>query len=197
MRLKDCSKSGHVYHVAPVTDLKKILESGIKYDDKSTYFTKYIDFHKFIDSFKPENIPDWVVREHAIFASISFDEDHSWHSHSVILKVQVCPERCWVANENLANGIYEPFILQDIKGFEAAREYLSKKGKKDLEMYWSTSLSYTENIYTKKQSESGYDAEVMIFHDILPEDIEILKITSDHRIMTVEQWLDLFKYTII
>ncbi|WIV11889.1 hypothetical protein [Proteiniborus sp. MB09-C3] len=182
-----------VYHVACITDIDNILRNGIKYNDKSTYDTMYFDFHKYISSLKPDNIPDWVKREKAIFASLNYNSDHSWHSHTVIMSFKIDKDRCWVANENLANRIYEPFILKNIKSFEIANKYLDKEGKKVIEDYWNTSLSFNENLVARRDKEKGYDAEVMIFHDIEPDDITILRIISDHKIMTVKECLELYK----
>ncbi len=182
-----------VYHVACITDLDNILTNGIKYNDKSTYSTMYLDFHKYISSLKSDNIPDWVRREKAIFASLNYRSDHSWHSHTAIMALKIDKSKCWVANENLANMIYEPFILKDVKSFEVAKEYLNIQGKKIIEEYWNTSLSFSENLSVRRDKEKGYDAEVMIFHDIRPEDITISRIISDHRVMTVEQCLELYK----
>lgn len=189
----DYNTTETVYHVACITDLDNILNKGIKYNDKSTYSTMYLEFHKYISSFKPENIPDWVIREKAIFASLNYKKDHSWHSHSVVLALKIDKERCWIANENLANRIYEPFILKDVKYFEVANSYLNREGKKAIEEYWNTSLSFNENLLLRRDKEKGYDAEVMIFHDIKPEDITILRIISDHKIMTFEECLELYK----
>lgn len=189
----DYADTGVVYHVACITDLSRILKQGIKYNDKMTYNSMYLDFHKFISSFKPDNIPDWVRREKAIFASLNYKSNHYWHSHTVVMSVKVDEDKCWVANENLANKLYEPFILKDVKSFEIANEYLIREGKKIVEEYWNTSLSFSENLKVRRDKEKGYDAEVLIFHDIKPEDITILRIISDHKVMTVEECLKLYK----
>lgn len=179
--------------MACITDLDNILKNGIKYDDKSTYRTMYLNFHKFISSYRPSHIPEWVKREKAIFASLNYDYNHSWHSHSALLAFKVDKSKCWVANENLANKLYEPFILQNIPTFEIAKRYLENEGKKILEEYWNTSLSFNDNLSVRRDYEKGYDAEIMIFHDIKPEDITIMRIISDHNIMTVEECLDIYK----
>jgi len=101
----DYTETGFVYHVAPITDLKKIIEEGIRYNDKNTYLDKYLSFHKFIDSFKIDSFPQWLNREKAIFSSLNFAKDHCWHSHSVIMALRIEPEKCWIANENLANEV--------------------------------------------------------------------------------------------
>lgn len=189
----DYDETGVVYHVACITDLDNILKNGIKYNDKSTYRSMYLDFHKFISSHKPDNIPDWVIREKAIFASFNYNKAHSWHSHTAIMSIKVDKNRCWIANENLANRVYEPFILKNIKSFEIANKYIINDGKKAIEEYWNTSLSFNENLITRRDKEKGYDAEVMIFHDIRPEDITILRIISDHKLMTVKECLELYK----
>lgn len=188
----DYNETGYVYHVAPITDLDLILKEGIKYNDKSTYMIKYKDFHKYIDSFKTNNIPNWVVREKAIFASLNFSDDHCWHSHSVILAIKIDPSKCWIANENLANKLYEPFILKDTIGFRCAYDYITKKGESILREYWNTSLSFVDNLKLRKDKMKNYDAEVLIFHDIEPKHIKILSIVSDHNNMNIEQWIELF-----
>jgi len=188
----DYTETGYVYHVAPITDLDKILKKGIKYDDKNTYLSKYLEFHKYIDSFKPDYIPDWVIREKAVFSSMNFHNNHCWHSHTVIMTVKINPDKCWIANENLANKLYEPFILKDTIGFECAYDYLKLNGESTLRDYWDTSVSFNDNLEIRKDKEAGYDAEVLIFHDISPEDIKPLFIVSDHHIMSIEQWNDFF-----
>jgi hypothetical protein len=174
--------------VAPITDLDNILRNGIRYNDKTTYRSKYLNFHRFIDTFKPSTIPNWVIREKAIFTSLNFSENHSWHSHSVLLAVKINPKKCWVANENLANKIYEPFVLKDIKGFSYAKEYIQTRAGDILKEYWNTSLSFLDNLKVRRDKQRGYDAEVLVFHHIPPEDIKILLIVSDHKAMSVSEW---------
>ncbi len=192
MLYPDYNETGYVYHVAPITDLDKILKEGIRYDDKSTYLSKYLRFHKYIDSFKLDNIPCWVIRERAIFSSLNFSSNHCWHSHTAIIAIKVNPDKCWVANENLANRLYEPFILKDTLGFSCAENYLKHNAKKILEEYWDTSASFNDNLLLRRDNEQGYDAEVMIFHDIEPEDIKLLSIISDHEILSIEEWKEFF-----
>ena len=188
MLFPDYKETKAVYHITSVNDLGKILKEGIKYDDKDTYLSKYLGFHKFIDSIKPLEIPDFVVREKAIFASLNFEETHKWHSHSVLLEIKINPEKCWIANENLANRIYEPFILKDIDRFNYADKYIKTEGEKMIEKYWKTSLSFTKNLELRNDCKKGYDAEVMIFHPIHPQEIKILAIVSDHRMMLIDDW---------
>ena len=192
MIFKDYNETKFVYHVASITDLNQILSKGIFYDDKSTYRDKYYNFHKYIDSFKPGNIPAWVIRSKAIFASLNFHEKHCWHSHSVVLGIKIDPDKCWIANENLANEVYEPFILKGVKGFSDAGKYLEICGEKNMNKYWETSLSFKENLKIRRDSDNTYDAEVMIFHSIYPEDIKPLYIVSDHRMMSIKEWKSLF-----
>lgn len=182
-----------VYHVACITDLEDILKKGLKYNDKSTYLNKYLAFHRYIDSFKPKSIPNWVSRERAIFGSLNYPKDHSWHSHTVILSLKINKNKCWIGNENLVNVLYEPFILKDIEGFELAKTYLEHAGKNSINEYWNTSLSFCDNLSQRRDRESNYDEEVMIFHEIAPEDIKVLRIISDHRIMTLKECLDFYK----
>lgn len=192
MLYPDYTETGYVYHVAPITDLDKILKYGIKYDDKPSYEINYKEFHRYIDSFKPKHIPSWVVREKAIFSSLNFCENHCWHSHSAILAVKIEPDKCWIANENLANRLYEPFILKDTIGFSCANDYLALNGESTVKQYWNTSISFTDNLRVQKDKIDKYDAEVLIFHNIKPEDIKVLSIISDHKNMTTEQWIELF-----
>ncbi|KAB3530023.1 hypothetical protein [Alkaliphilus serpentinus] len=188
----DFLETGVVYHIAPINDFKKILERGIGYKDKVSYKSKYIEFHNFLDSFRTSDIPDWVERQKAIFASMNFKKHPCFHAHSVILAVKVYPERCWIANENRGNQLYEPFILKDIKEFRSANHYLNTKGAAMALQYWKTSLSFQDNIKKRMDLVRGYDAEVMIFHPIPPEDIKPLFIVSDHRILTIDQWRRIF-----
>lgn len=193
MTFADCAEQGYVYHVVNIIDLKKTLKEGIKFDDKTTYNCKYYDFHSFFDYYKPATIPQWVERKKAIFGSICFKEGHKWHSHSAVLKVKILKNRCWVCNENLANFIYEPFILQHIEGFDNTREYIKAYGREFVEEYWKHSLSYNDNLKIRNDKKEGYDAEVLIMHPILPEHIECLYIISDHQIMTYKEWQDYFR----
>lgn len=193
MLFPDYIDTGLVYHIVPITDLKRVLSEGIKYDDKITYTTKYLEFHKFLDELRPDNLPQWVERKKAIFASLNFDENHCWHSHTALLGIKINQNRCWIANENLANSVYESFILKDILRFQYAKKFLENRGKKLIKDYWDTSLSFVENLRIRKDKTAGYDAEVLILHNINPEDIVIISIISDHKMMTVEEWNEYFK----
>lgn len=188
MLFPDYNETKVVYHVASITELKKILKEGIKYNSKDTYKSKYYGFHKYLDYYKPNNIPNWVVREKAIFASLNFDENHTWHSHSVILGIKINPNRCWYANENYANEIYEPFILKDIEDFKCAKIFLRTYGKELVKRYWESSMDFFEGLKFENVKPSNYDSEIMIFHDILPNDIKILAIISDHKFMNPDKW---------
>lgn len=193
MTIIDYAEQGYAYHVINIIDLKRTLAEGIKYDGKTTYDSKYHDFHSFFDYYKPETIPDWVERKKAIFASICFKEGHKWHSHSAILRVKILKNRCWVCNENLANFIYEPFILQDMEGFSHMKNYMRIGGKAFVEEYWNNSLSYNDNLHERNDKKEGYDAEILIMHPIPPDNIECLYIVSDHQMMSYKEWQDFFK----
>jgi hypothetical protein len=184
----DYAEQGYAYHVINIVDLEKTLAEGIKYDDKATYDNKYYEFHIYFDHYKPAHIPEWVERSKAIFASICFSKGHTWHSHSAILRVKIQMDRCWVCNENLANFIYEPFILQHMEGFEQLQEHLKSNGETYVLEYWNNSLSYNSNLNKKCEKEEGYDAEILIMHPIPPEHIECLYIVADHQIMSFMDW---------
>ncbi|SHH26370.1 hypothetical protein [Tepidibacter thalassicus] len=188
----DYIKTKRVYHIVSLRDLDYILEKGIHYNDKVTYNTKYKGFHDYIDDFKTNNIPDWVERKKAIFASLNFEKNHYFHSHSAVLSIKINEDMCWVANENLANKIYEPFVLKGIYGFEFCNNFLNNKGKEILKEYWNSSLSFKENLILRKDLEKGYDAEVLIFHHIPKDDIEVLYICSDHEMMSLEEFKKFF-----
>lgn len=192
MFFEDYFKTGKVYHIAPINDLGKILSDGIKYNDKITYEHKYYNFHRFIDSLKPESIPSWVKREEAIFATKNYRAEPNFCSHSVVTALKIDPYKCWVANENRANQIYEPFILQEVDSLKGAGEYMKTEGQKLIKEYWETSLSFKENLDKRRDLKEGYDAEVLIFHNVKPKDIEILYIVSDHRIMKFDEWKKTF-----
>lgn len=193
MMLEDCSEQGYAYHVVNIIDLGKTLAEGIKYDDKPTYDSKYYDFHSYFDYYRPAAIPGWVERKKAIFASIGFKEGHKWHSHSAVLKIKIQNDRCWICNENLANFIYEPYILQNMEGFGDIREYMRVNGRAFVEEYWEHSLSYKNNLNIRYDKREGYDAELLIMHKVPPEDIECLYIISDHQIMSYKEWQEFFK----
>lgn len=192
MLFPDYMDTKRVYHIVSIVDLDKTLKYGIKYDDKNTYKSKYYEFHNHIDKYKRENIPDWVIRKRAIFASLNFAKNHKFHSHTALLALKIRPEKCWVANENLANEVYEPFILQRLKEYDKAKRYMKIEGSKMLDDYWHTSNSFNKNLENRLDKLQGYDAEVLIFHDIRPEDIEVLYIISDHRMMTKNEWKEHF-----
>jgi hypothetical protein len=188
MIFPEYEKTGVIYHIVSLNDLKNVLRQGIQYDDKITYHTKYHDFHKIIDDHRTENIPPWVIREKAIFASLNYPKKHKFHSHTAILAIRIDPLKCWIANENYANAIYEPFILQEIEGFHHCRNYLETEGRNLLLTYWDTSLSFQENLERRYDRKKGYDAEVLIQHAVDPKDIEIKYILSDHQMLNVEEW---------
>lgn len=190
---KDYNSTGLVYHIANINDLKDILEEGITYDHKSTYIDRYIEFHKFFDSLKPDYIPDWVIRQKAIFASMNFKKEHYFHSHSVVLGLKVDIKKCWIANENLANSLYEPLVLKDIKDFKFAKQYIENIGVKQVRQYWETSLSFVDNLSKRMDKREDYDEEVLIFHSIEPKDIIPLYIVSDHKMLTIDEWKSIFK----
>ena len=111
----DYDKTKCIYHIISIIDLKKTLEDGITFDDKMTYKCKYLDFHNYIDKYKNDRIPDWVIRRKAIFGSMNFKDTHYFHAHTAVLKIKPQIEKCWIANENLANNTYEPFILKELE----------------------------------------------------------------------------------
>lgn len=193
MFFEDYTKTGYVYHIAPINDLEKILNKGIRYDDKITYKKKYIDFHQFIDQGKTTSIPIWVRREEAIFASMNYRDDPGFHSHTVVMAVKIDPSKCWIANESRANQIYEPFILKNVEGFKDAKSYIENKGVEFIKKYWTTSISFQDNLKQRWDLNQDYDAEVLIFHSIPPKNIKILFIVSDHKILTLSQWLSIFR----
>ena len=193
MKFEDYAETKSVYHVVSIIDLKGTMENGISYNAKSTYKSKYLDFHKYFDSARPDDIPSWVERKRAIFASMNFKQDHSWHSHTAVLKVKINEDKCWICNENIANFLYEPLILQDYEEIKSAAGFVKRNGAKVVEEYWRNSLSFKENLVKRMDKKPGYDAEVLILHDILPQDIECLYIISDHKVMSLEEWKSFFE----
>ncbi|MBS4538016.1 hypothetical protein GOQ27_06055 [Clostridium sp. D2Q-11] len=181
MKFKDYTQTRMIYHIANINDFNNILKDGIKFNDKVSYKTKYIDFHKLIDQYKLSYLPEWIIRQKAIFGSMNFKDKHTWHSHSVLLGLKVNEDYCWVANENLVNEIYEPFILKDIDEFSYMNKYIKRIGINNIKEYWKTSLSFKENLSKRLDKKEGYDCEVLIFHDIKPKDITPIAIVSDHR----------------
>lgn len=192
MIFEDFQYTKALYHVVSILDLEKVLKEGIKYYDKSTYKTKYYEFHSYFDDNKIESIPNWVERKKAIFTSMNFKNNHKWHSHTALLKLKVDISKCWVCSENRANILYEPFILRNIKGFEKAKDFLDNYGKALVEGYWRDSLSMVDNIKVRRDLKEGFDEEVLVLEDIPPENIECLYIFSDHEIMTIDEWNRVF-----
>lgn len=181
-----------MYHVINLADLDKTLKTGISFDDKETYESKYSSFHKFIDKYKPESIPTWVIRHKAIFGSMNFKDDHIWHSHSVLLSIKVNEDLCWICNENIANFLYEPLILRNTKDFNAAEKFIERNGQTIAKDYWVRSCSFKYNLIIRNDKKQGYDAEILIMHHIPPENIKVLSIVSDHRHMEVKEWQEFF-----
>ncbi|QZY54062.1 hypothetical protein [Crassaminicella profunda] len=192
MIFPDYKEKGVIYHIISLMDLKKTLKLGIVFDDKVTYKTKYDGFHQLIDEQKPECIPHWVIRTKSIFASMNYPKNHKFHSHSAVLAIKINEDRCWIANENCANQIYEPYILQNIQKLQKCKGYLDTKGKELLREYWETSLSFKENLKARVDKKEGYDAEVLVMHTIEPKDIQLKYIVSDHRMLSVEDWKKIF-----
>ena len=192
MLFPDYEETGVIYHIISIIDLEKTLMDGITYDDKATYRSMYYKFHSMIDKEKPSFIPSWVIRRNAIFASMNFSKWHKFHSHSAVLGIKINEKRCWVANENYANQLYEPFVLKDTTEFSSCKTYLNTEGRELLRKYWETSLSFQDNLSQKIDEFKGIDAEVLIFHDIPPKDIQLLYIVSDHRMMTASEWKERF-----
>lgn len=180
-----------VYHVAPITELDEILKEGLRVNNSLS--SRYISFNRYFDRLRPENIPKWVSRENAIYASMNFKSYNNWHSHSVILSFKIEKERCWIGNENLANILYEPFILSKTGLFKSADEFISSRGEEFVLNYWNNSLSFDSNLKLRMDKVSYYDAEVLVMHDISPRDIDIVSIISDHKIMDTEGWNNEFK----
>lgn len=182
-----------VYHIASITDLNKILEDGIKYDDKHSYMEKYYNFHSFIDDYRPEGIPSWVERKKAIFASLNYTKSHKWHSHTAIIGINVNPKKCWFANENLVNEFYEPFILSNIEKYRYLKNYIMTQGKSNVEEYWKTSMSLDKFITEKIDCGKNYDGEILIFHDIEPSDLRLMAIISDHKFIRTNKIKNVYK----
>ncbi|MEJ8554671.1 hypothetical protein [Tepidibacter sp. Z1-5] len=188
----DYTKTKRVYHVISLKDLGYVMKNGISFDDKITYITKYKGFHDYIEDLKTDKVPDWVDRKKAIFASLNFRKDHYFHSHSALLSLKINEDMCWIADENLANEIYEPFALRNIEGFEYCNKYLDTKAKDVITRYWETSLSFKENLKVRRDLSEYYDAEILIANHIPKEDIEILKIYSDHNAFSLDEFRNYF-----
>ncbi len=192
MIFNDYRDTQKIYHIISLYDLKETLKNGINYDDKVTYNTKYKGFHSFIEREKAENIPKWVLRNRAIFASMNYKNSFSFYANSVVLGIKIKPEKCWVANENLANEVYAPFFLKEIDVFNEANQYIKLKGKQLLKAYWGTSLSFKDNLDKRMDLLENYNAEVLVLHNIEPEDIEVEYIISPHKRLSPKEWKKIF-----
>ncbi|TZE81708.1 hypothetical protein [Calorimonas adulescens] len=187
MLFPDYDETHLLYHIASISDLKTIFKYGLRFNRRLSYKGKYHDFHRFMDKNRTMNVPGWVMREKAVFASLNFKDCQVWHSHSAILSVRINEDYCWVANENTANYLYEPFILNHIPGFASLSDFLYNKGKEIAKEYWENSMSFKEYLLKKSCLGSDYDAEVLMMNDIKPNDIKLLAIITDHRIVTIDE----------
>lgn len=140
-----------------------------------------------MDKYRTRNLPDWVMRKRALFASINYKDDQVWHSHSAILSIKVDEDYCWVANENTANFLYDPFVLKNISGFASLYDFLYNKGKGIAKDYWLNSMSFKDYLSKRDTLSTDYDVEVLIMKDIKPVDIELLAVVADHRIVTLDE----------
>lgn len=190
---EDYKKTRCLYHIIDINDLDETIKNGIKFNDKKTYQYKYSEFHNFFDERKPLELPDWVIRSKAIFGSLNFNDNHYFHSHSVILKIFVDEKKCWVCNENLANLIYEPLVLMKMSIFENKKTDMYSFCNNIAKRYWEESCSFLENMSIRNDLMEGFDAEVLIMHEILPKNLEILSIVSDHKIYKYDDWLEFIK----
>lgn len=186
MFFNDYTDTKVIYHITPLSKLKEVLEKGIKLNEYMN--PDYCEFNRYFDRFKNDTIPEWVLREKAIYGSINFKSDHKWHSHSAILALTINEERCWIGNENLANILYEPYVLKDLNMFKSAEILIKARGDEFPLNYWNNSLSFRQNLSTRLDFTEGYDAEVLIMQDISPRDINVIKLVSDHKIMDVKEW---------
>lgn len=187
MLFPDYDNTHRLYHVACISDLRHIFKNGLRFSQRLSYRSKYLSFHEFMDKYRTQNVPDWVMRKRALFASINYKDDQVWHSHSAILSIKVNNEYCWVANENTANFLYEPFLLKNIPGFASLYDFLYNKGKEIAKDYWFNSMSFKDYLSKRGTLNTDYDAEVLIMKDIKPVDIELLAVVADHRIVTVDK----------
>lgn len=179
-----------VYHIAPITKLGDILKKGLNLNESTS--RRYTEFNIYFDKLRPPNIPDWVSRGNAVYGSMNFKSNHKWHSHSVILALRIDEDKCWIGNENMANALYEPYILKNIEGFESADRFVEARGEEYALNYWSSSMAFGENLKIRVDKTAEYDAEVLIMHDIPPKDIKIARIISDHKIMDSKGWNRIF-----
>lgn len=193
MFFKDYEETKVVYHIVSLEELEKCLKEGINYNDKCTYNAKYKNFHQYFDMYKNDNIPQWVERKKAVFASLNFDNSHKWHSHTAILKLTIDESMCWICNENIANFLYEPIALMNMEGFYEAKEYIENNVERVVRDYWKNSCSFKENKIHRYDFNEGYDAEVLILHHIPAKNIECCKIISDHKMMNFSEWKEFFR----
>lgn len=174
-----------LYHVVDIIHLNTILNNGIKSKERNKFSDeKYQEFNRYLDRNRLKKIPLWVQRQKAIFASLNFHKDTKWHSHSALLAIKIQEAKCWIANENLANEIYDPFVLQHINQFDHAKKFMEKYGEKKALKYWDHSYSFRDYFELGMDKKDSYDEEVMIFHEIYPEDLNCIMIVTDHNLYT-------------
>ncbi len=193
MLFTDYSDTKRLYHIVCISDLKYIFEDGLRFSKRLSYKDKYQSFHEFMDIYRTENVPEWVVRKRALFASLNYKDNQIWHSHSAILSIKVDTDCCWVANENTANFLYEPFVLKTIHQFASLNDFLYNKGKEIAEDYWLNSMCLMDYLGKRKSVGDKYDAEVLIMKDIKPADINLIAIVTDHRIIPMDAFYQTYR----
>lgn len=191
MIFKDFLQTGYIYHLIDINEYGNIVKNGILLEENCIN-NKYKVLNDFLDEYKLNNIPNWVKRGTAIFGSMNYGCCHNFHSHSVLLGIRIDEERCWIANEKLANSIYEPLVLSHVDEFSFIKKYIENEGIQIAKKYWNSSLSFKENKTLRVDRDSDYDAEVLIFHNILPEAIIPLYIITDSKMYTIEEWKRIF-----
>lgn len=191
MLFKDYTQTGYIYHLIDINEYGNIIKNGILLEENSVN-NKYKLLNNFLDKYRVNNIPKWVKRGIAIFASMNYDKHHNFHSHSVLLGIKIDEDKCWIANEKLANSIYEPLVLSQVDDLSFIKKYIHNEGTQIAKMYWNSSLSFKENKLLRVDKDSGYDAEVLVFHNIFPEAIVPLYIITDSKMYPFEEWKKTF-----
>ncbi|MGF7033442.1 hypothetical protein J2T17_004390 [Paenibacillus mucilaginosus] len=162
------------YHITETHNLESIRNLGLIPDFLNNYSVSEASLY--MDQYKPEGIPSWVVRRQAVYAYPRLTNYHikdGSRENCILLAVSIPdPFQCWVGDQG-----YGGLCLFHDRDFED-REYALQWRKKHIREikrthireYWRYSCSLQEFITTPTYD---YD-EILIFRPIAPELITVI-----------------------
>lgn len=162
------------YHVSSTANREGILAKGLVPNGNPEQAVMLAS--KVIDNVKPPQIPEWVVRQDAVYAHPAMGNDvlMGGHYKNCDLYALFLPrERCWVGSQAIGGFC---LIFDEVEGEKLTEQI--KKAKKEAKLYWKYScsledyLSNTEE-FQKKDKAYGLD-EILIMRPIPPSDLFLI-----------------------